>query len=136
MKYKDLRPFVEKILTSGKNQSLHSKRKVYSVLRDDNLVRKVFGVLAKRYSSRNGGYTRILKAGFRSGDSSPMAVIELVDRDIEAKGLVDKERIKKSEDNKTNEMKTIPDNTTNKDTTKEPLEKKPAEQTKLDKEKK
>ena len=135
-KAKDLRPFVEKILTSGKNQSLHSKRKVYSVLRDDSLVKKVFDVLAKRYSSRNGGYTRILKAGFRPGDSSPMAVIELVDRDVEAKGLVDKERIKKSQENKTAEMKTIPDNVKNKDIIKEPLEKKPIEQTKSDKEKK
>ena len=95
-KAKDLRPFVEKILTFGKKQSLHSKRKVYSILRDDNLVKKVFEVLAKRYSQRNGGYVRVLKSRFRYGDSSPMAVVELVDRDIDAKGFLDKERLKES----------------------------------------
>ena len=93
-KAKDLRPFVEKILTCGKKQSLHSKRKVYSILRDDTLVKKVFDVLAKRYSQRNGGYVRVLKSRFRYGDSSPMAVVELVDRDVNAKGLLDKERLK------------------------------------------
>ena len=70
-KAKSLRPFAEKVLTCGKNPSLHSKRKVYSILRDNILVNKIFGELSKRYSNRNGGYIRILKAGFRHGDSSP-----------------------------------------------------------------
>ena len=91
-KAKDLRPYVEKILTFGKNNSIHSKRKVFSILRDNNIVTKVFDVLAKRYSNRSGGYVRVLKAGFRSGDSSPMAIVELVDRDVNAKGLIDRER--------------------------------------------
>ncbi len=93
-KAKDLRPFVEKILTMGKSNTLHSKRKVLSYLGDLSLVNKVFDVLAKRYAKRNGGYVRILKSGFRYGDSAPKAVIELVERDVEAKGRLDKERLK------------------------------------------
>ena len=85
-KAKDLRPFVEKILHSGKNNNLHSRRKVFSYLRDNILVNKVFGILAKRYANRNGGYTRVLRSGFRYGDAAPMAVIELLDRDEEARG--------------------------------------------------
>ena len=92
-KAKDLRPFVEKILHSGKNNNLHSRRKVFSFLRDNTLVNKVFDVLAKRYANRNGGYTRVLRSGFRYGDAAPKAIIELVDRDISAKGYVDKKRI-------------------------------------------
>ena len=91
-KAKDLRPFVEKILHSGKSNSLHSRRKVFSYLRDDLIVNKVFDVLAKRYANRNGGYTRVLKSGFRYGDAAPKAIIELVDRDVNAKGLIDKKR--------------------------------------------
>tara|TARA_B100000886_G_C20417440_1_gene489889 strand:- start:403 stop:903 length:501 start_codon:yes stop_codon:yes gene_type:complete len=102
-KAKSLRPFAEKVLTCGKNPSLHSKRKVYSILRDNILVNKIFGELSKRYSNRNGGYIRILKAGFRHGDSSPMAIVELVDRDINAKGLSDKERLKNLTDEKKSE---------------------------------
>ena len=100
-KAKSLRPFAEKVLTCGKNPTLHSKRKVFSILRNNLIVNKVFNVLSKRYSNRNGGYIRILKAGFRYGDSSPMAIVELVDRDVNAKGLLDKERLK----NLTNEKK-------------------------------
>ena len=92
-KAKDLRPFVEKILHSGKNNNLHSRRKVFSFLRDNTLVNKVFDVLAKRYANRNGGYTRVLRSGFRYGDAAPKAIIELVDRDISAKGYVDKKRV-------------------------------------------
>lgn len=102
-KAKDLRPFVEKILHSGKKNDLHSRRRVFSYLRDNSLVNKVFDVLAKRYKNRNGGYVRVLKSGFRYGDSAPKAIIELVDRDVNSKGLVDKTRIendKKIEDNK------------------------------------
>ena len=96
-KAKDLRPFVEKILTMGKLNTLHSKRKVLSYLGDPSLVNKVFDVLAKRYAKRNGGYVRIIKAGNRYGDSAPIAVIELVERDVDAKGKIDKElALKKS----------------------------------------
>ena len=92
-KAKDLRPFVEKIVHSGKDNSLHSRRKVFSLLRDNLLVNKVFDVLAKRYANRNGGYTRVLRSGFRYGDAAPKAIIELVDRDISAKGYADKKRV-------------------------------------------
>ena len=95
-KAKDLRPFVEKILTIGKTNSLAGKRKVYSYLGDKKLVEKVFKVLGKRYQKRNGGYVRILKSGFRYGDSAPKAIIELVERDVNVKGLEDKLREKNS----------------------------------------
>ena len=101
-KAKDLRPFVEKILHKGKTDNLHSRRKVYDFLRDTSLVNKIFGTLAKRYNKRDGGYVRILKSGFRYGDSAPKAVIELVDRDENAKGLNDKLRLKAKEDTKEN----------------------------------
>ena len=93
-KAKDLRPFVEKILTIGKTNTLAAKRKVYSYLGDQKIVEKVFNVLGKRYQKRNGGYVRILKSGFRYGDSAPKAIIELVERDINVKGLEDKLREK------------------------------------------
>ena len=93
-KAKDLRPFVEKILTMGKSNTLHSKRKVLAYLGDQSLVNKVFDVLAKRYSKRNGGYVRIIKSGFRYGDSAPKAIIELVERDADAKGKIDKDKSK------------------------------------------
>ncbi|HSQ97248.1 MAG TPA: 50S ribosomal protein L17 [Rickettsiales bacterium] len=79
-KAKELKPFVEKIITLGKNNDLHHKRQAISILQDLETVDKVFSNLAKRYENRKGGYTRIMKFGFRSGDSAPMAVIELVDR--------------------------------------------------------
>jgi large subunit ribosomal protein L17 len=80
-KAKDLRPYVEKMLTCGKNGSLSCRRNLFARLRDDELVSKVFGPLALRYANRNGGYTRIVKCGFRRGDKAPIAVIELLDRD-------------------------------------------------------
>ena len=80
-KAKDLRPYVEKMLTIGKNATLANRRRLFSTLRDDSLVAKVCGPLASRYSNRNGGYTRIVKCGFRLGDAAPMAVIELLDRE-------------------------------------------------------
>jgi large subunit ribosomal protein L17 len=85
-KAKDLRRVVEKLITLGKSGSLHSRRLAIARLRDEGMVRKLFDTLAPRYSKRNGGYTRVLKAGYRFGDAAPMAVIELVDRDPEAKG--------------------------------------------------
>jgi large subunit ribosomal protein L17 len=85
-KAKDLRPVVEKLVTLGKRGDLHCRRQAIAAIRDAALVRKLFDVLAPRYKDRHGGYTRVLKAGFRYGDNAPMAVIEFVDRDVEAKG--------------------------------------------------
>ena len=86
-KAKDLRRVVDRLITLGKRGNLHARRQAISVLHDAELAQKLFGPLAERYSARNGGYTRVLKAGFRYGDAAPMAVIELVDRDENAKGL-------------------------------------------------
>jgi len=85
-KAKELRPVVEKLITLGKRGDLHARRQAFAVLRDNNMVGKLFDTLAGRYADRPGGYTRVLKAGHRFGDAAPMAVIELVDRDPEAKG--------------------------------------------------
>ncbi|MEN9708743.1 MAG: ribosomal protein [Pseudomonadota bacterium] len=85
-KAKDLRPVVEKLITLGKRGDLHARRQAISQMKDVDLVRKLFDVLAPRYKTRNGGYTRVLKAGFRYGDNAPMAVIEFVDRDVNARG--------------------------------------------------
>lgn len=85
-KAKDLRPVVEKLVTLGKRGDLHARRQAASELRDDAMVKKLFDVLGPRYKERSGGYTRVLKAGFRYGDSAPVAVIEFVDRDVDAKG--------------------------------------------------
>ena len=85
-KAKELAPYVEKLITLGKKGDLTAKRRLYSIIPEKNWGAKVFDILAERYKERNGGYTRIMKAGFRYGDSAPMAVIELVDRDSEALG--------------------------------------------------
>jgi large subunit ribosomal protein L17 len=85
-KAKDLRPVVEKLITLGKRGGLHARRQAFAQIRDDKMVTKLFDVLAQRYAERAGGYTRVLKAGFRYGDSAPMAVIEFVDRDETARG--------------------------------------------------
>jgi large subunit ribosomal protein L17 len=86
-KAKDLRPVVEKLVTLGKKGDLAARRQAIAQIGDEAQVKKLFDVLAKRYAERNGGYTRVLKAGFRHGDSAPRAVIEFVDRDVNAKGL-------------------------------------------------
>jgi large subunit ribosomal protein L17 len=91
-KAKDLRPIVEKLVTLGKRGDLHARRQAIAQIKDESVVRKLFDVIAKRYAARNGGYLRIMKAGFRYGDAAPMAVIEFVDRDVEAKGKADKAR--------------------------------------------
>jgi len=91
-KAKDLRRIADKMISLGKRGTLHARRQAHSYLRDDAAVSKLFGALAERYKERPGGYTRVLKAGFRYGDSAPMAVIELVDRDPDAKGMEDKAR--------------------------------------------
>ena len=85
-KAKDLRPIVEKLITLGKRGDLHARRQAVAQLRDIAMVKKLFDVLGPRYQGRAGGYTRVLKAGFRYGDSAPVAVIEFVDRDVDAKG--------------------------------------------------
>jgi len=85
-KAKALRPVVEKLITLGKKGGLHARRQVYAQLRDEAMTKKLFEVLGPRYAERPGGYTRVLKAGYRYGDSAPMAVIELVDRDESARG--------------------------------------------------
>jgi len=86
-KAKDLRPVVEKLVTLGKRGGLHARRQAIAQMRDIAMVKKLFEVIGPRYKDRNGGYTRVLKAGFRHGDSAPVAVIEFVDRDVDAKGL-------------------------------------------------
>lgn len=97
-KAKDLRPIVEKLITLGKKGGLANRRLAFAQLRDDAMVTKLFTVLADRYKDRAGGYSRILKAGFRYGDATPMAVIELVDRDPAAKGLDSGPVVKKAEE--------------------------------------
>lgn len=85
-KAKDLRPIVEKLVTLGKRGDLHARRQLLSTLQDKAMVEKLISTLGTRYKERNGGYTRVLKAGFRYGDNAPMAIIEFVDRDVNAKG--------------------------------------------------
>ena len=85
-KAKELRPIAEKLVTLGKKGGLHNRRRAFAMLRDDAMVAKLFDALADRYKDRPGGYTRVLKAGFRYGDAAPMAFIEFVDRDPEARG--------------------------------------------------
>ncbi len=85
-KAKELKRFVEKIITLGKNANLNSRRKTLSILQDEKMTKKIFDTFATRYKERNGGYTRIIKLGKRFGDNAPTAIIELVDRDEDAKG--------------------------------------------------
>ncbi len=85
-KAKELRPIFEKLVTKGKDGTLHARRQLLSFLRDEAMTEKMISVLAPRYKERQGGYVRVLKAGFRFGDCAPMAIIELVDRDVTAKG--------------------------------------------------
>ncbi|MFL1780821.1 50S ribosomal protein L17 [Candidatus Hepatincolaceae symbiont of Richtersius coronifer] len=90
-KAKELRSYVDKLITLGKKGSLSNRRQAFALLRDEDSVTKLFTLLNTRYQDRNGGYTRVVKFGFRKGDNAPMAIIELVDKDINAKGLKDKE---------------------------------------------
>src|SRR5437764_11695868 len=91
-KAKDLRPIVEKLVTLGKRGDLHARRQAIAEMRDIAMVKKLFDVIGPRYKDRSGGYTRVLKAGFRYGDNAPIGVIELVDRDASAKGAADRAR--------------------------------------------
>lgn len=89
-KAKEIRRVVDKMISLGKRNTLHARRQAASYLQDDAAVVKLFSTLAERYTDRPGGYTRVLKAGFRYGDNAPMAIVELVDRDVDAKGAADK----------------------------------------------
>ena len=92
-KAKEIRPIVEKLVTLGKRGDLHARRQAISQIRDNDAVRKLFDAIATRYATRNGGYIRIMKAGYRTGDNAPMAVVEFVDRDVDAKGAKDRARV-------------------------------------------
>ena len=92
-KAKELKPIMDKLVTLAKKDDLNSRRLAVARIRDEAQVKKLFDVLGPRYAERPGGYTRVLKAGYRFGDSAPMAVIELVDRDVDAKGKADRERM-------------------------------------------
>ena len=105
-KAKELRPFIEKVVTLGKKGDLSSRRKTMSILQDEKMTRKIFDTLADRYSDRKGGYTRIIKLGNRFGDNAPTAVIEFVDRDEDVKGLDSGPVIEK----KTTEEEQLPQN--------------------------
>lgn len=91
-KAKEMRSYMDKLITLGKRGDLHARRQALGKLPEKDAVAKLFDVLAERYAERPGGYTRVLKAGYRYGDSAPMAIIELVDRDPGAKGAIDRER--------------------------------------------
>src|SRR6218665_187676 len=92
-KAKEIRPIVEKLVTLGKRGDLHARRQAIAQIKDQAAVRKLFDTIAARYATRNGGYLRILKAGYRHGDNAAVAVIEFVERDVAAKGAADKARV-------------------------------------------
>ncbi len=96
-KAKEIRSIADKLITLGKKGGLHARRQAIAQIKDVEQVRKLFDELAPRYAERNGGYTRVLKAGFRKGDNAPIAVVELVDRDPDAKGAVDRARLEEME---------------------------------------
>ncbi|MGD1884740.1 MAG: 50S ribosomal protein L17 [Paracoccaceae bacterium] len=96
-KAKELRPIVEKLVTLAKRGDLHARRQAAARLKEDQYVTKLFEVLGPRYAERQGGYVRVLKAGFRYGDMAPMAIIEFVDRDRDAKGAADRARLEAEE---------------------------------------
>jgi len=96
-KAKELRPIVEKLITLAKRGDLHARRQARARLKEDQYVAKLFDILGPRYKDRQGGYVRVLKAGFRYGDMAPMAIIEFVDRDRDAKGAADRARLEAEE---------------------------------------
>ena len=99
-KAKELKPKIDKVITIGKNNNLNNKKRLFSQLQSQFSVKKVFNELSKRYSKRSGGYSRVLKAGYRTGDDAPMAVIELVDRNLEAKKIDKPKKVEKKETEK------------------------------------
>ena len=100
-KAKELKPIIDKVITIGKKNNLSNKKRLFSKLQDRSSVVKVFDVLSSRYQKRQGGYSRVLKAGFRYGDDAPMAIIELVDRDIKAKKVDKPKKIETKEKDST-----------------------------------
>ena len=96
-KAKELRRVIDKLITLGKRGDLHARRQALASIKQEAAVAKLFATLGERYKDRNGGYSRVLKAGFRYGDMAPMAIIELVDRDVSAKGAADKARLEEYE---------------------------------------
>ena len=105
-KAKQLKPLIDKVITIGKKNVLNNKKRLFSKLQNKQSVTKVFNVLSTRYNKRNGGYSRVLKAGFRTGDDAPMAVIELIDRNLEEKKVDKPKKIEaKGKDKKTEEKK-------------------------------
>ena len=108
-KAKVLKPQADKIITIGKNNNLISKKNLFSKLQDKNNIKKVIGVLSKRYENRKGGYTRVIRAGFRYGDNAPLAILEFVDRDISAKKVDVK--IKNKAENKDKNEKEVGEKT-------------------------
>ena len=106
-KAKDLRVFVDKMITLGKRGDLHARRQALSFLQNKAVVTKVFEALAERYKDRQGGYSRVLAAGYRYGDAAPMAIIELVDRDIDAKGAADKARVEAEAEAEDRDQETV-----------------------------
>ena len=106
-KAKELKPKIDKVITLGKKIDLNNKKSLFSKLQDKNSVKKVFETLSKRYANRKGGYSRVLKAGFRTGDDAPMAVIELVDRDVNARRVDKPKKIDPSKKEKDPVKKTV-----------------------------
>lgn len=98
-KAKEIRPIVEKLVTLGKRGDLHARRQAISAIQNVELVGKLFDTIATRYATRNGGYIRIMKAGFRYGDNAPLAVVEFVERDVNAKGAKDRARVEAEQAN-------------------------------------
>lgn len=96
-KAKELKSYMDKLVTIAKKAGLANRRRAFALLRNDEAVAKLFSIFSERYKERNGGYTRVLKYGFRKGDNAPLAIIEMVDRDSEAKGLKDRLRLEKSQ---------------------------------------
>ena len=99
-KAKELRPLIDKVITIGKKNNLSNKKRLFSKLQDKSSVVKVFDILSARYEKRKGGYSRVIKAGFRYGDDAPMAVLELVDRDTEAKKVDKPKKVETKEQDK------------------------------------
>ena len=105
-KAKELKPKIDKVITIGKKVDLNNKKNLFSKLQDKNSVKKVFEIFSKRYMTRKGGYSRVLKAGFRTGDDAPMAVIELVDRDVNARKIDKPKKTESKKKEKENLLKT------------------------------
>ena len=123
-KAKELKPKIDKVITLGKKNSLASKKNLFSQLQSKSSVDKLIKILSQRYGKRNGGYSRVIRAGFRYGDDSPMAIIELIDRDIQAKKVDVKTKVKVDEKTKAQESKKDESASKTKDTSKKTKSKK------------